>query len=105
MTTSSVCSTAITVAAALAAIYLLGSHPRAGHGLVRGKGREATVVVRGAEGSYRCTGSTRRLVRGAGEAAMGECKAIREGYRPALGIGCGSRCPEAPLGAAVSARP
>lgn len=97
-------STAITVAVCLAAIYFLGGDDRSERGPGRGGGTEATVVVVGGEGRYRCS-APRRPARGAG-VEMGECRAIQQGFRPVRWGGCGSRCPETAIGAAaLSARP
>jgi hypothetical protein len=93
--------TAIVVAVCLTAIYLLAA--RLGSGLTRGMTGEATVAVGVGEGTYRCSGPGRR-VRGVSE-VMGECTAIRKGYRPALGIGCGSPCAPGLSAGAMSSRP
>jgi hypothetical protein len=88
----------VAVVLCVAGVYLFGG-TRAGRGLKP----EATVIVVDEEGSYRCADPRRS---GRGKDEKGECRALWEGYRPELGIGCGSTCPQGSAGdPVVSARP
>jgi hypothetical protein len=55
---------------------------------------EATVWALAKTRVYHCPGS--RWYGTAGGAEIPECRAIREGYRPAFGAPCGSACPSRP---------
>ena len=55
--------------------------------------REVTVWAIVSTRVYHCPGS-RWYGKVSPGKEMGECQAIREGYRPAFGRGCGSECPK-----------
>ena len=52
---------------------------------------EVTVWAIASSKIYHCHKS-RWYGKGTGGKSMGECQAIREGYSPAFGVGCGSDC-------------
>lgn len=65
----------------------------------RAAGGETAVLVLEAAGVYHCPGS-RRYGHGGGT-TMSECAALRKGYGPAQGTGCGARCAEEPTASAA----
>lgn len=71
---------------------LLGSGgARAGPAPSSGDGAGTTVWALAKARVYHCPGS--RWYGTPGGTEIPECRAIREGYRPAFGAGCGSACP------------
>jgi hypothetical protein len=78
------------MAVGLGVVLLGGGGARAGTGQ-SARGGEATVWALAKARIYHCPGS--RWYGAAGGAEIPECRAIREGYRPAFGATCGSACP------------
>lgn len=70
---------------------LLGGGARAGAGPTGREEKEVAVWALAKARVYHCPGS--RWYGTAGGAQIPECRAIREGYRPAFGAACGSACP------------